>query len=101
MKFLVPNYICLQNPLLKGYGPQIPFLSILCPQLNFSTPSPNKIPRYATASWNNIHDTFPTGTAQDITAALGTSTTDCPMMGLLMTGLNKWEKTRRESFTVY
>jgi len=28
MKFLVPNYSCLQNPWLGGYCPQI---SILCP----------------------------------------------------------------------
>jgi len=29
MKFLVPNYSCLQNPWLGGYCPQIPFLSVL------------------------------------------------------------------------
>jgi len=29
MKFLVPNYSCLQNPWLEGYGPQIPVLSVL------------------------------------------------------------------------
>jgi len=29
MKFLVPNYSCLQNPWLGGYRPQIPVL--LCP----------------------------------------------------------------------
>jgi len=34
MKFLVPNYSCLQNPWLGGYRPQIPVLSVLCPQLN-------------------------------------------------------------------
>ena len=34
MKFLVPNYSCLQNPWLGGYRPQIPFLFVLCPQLN-------------------------------------------------------------------
>ena len=34
MKFLVPNYSCLQNPWLGGYRPQMPFLSVLCPQLN-------------------------------------------------------------------
>ena len=31
MKFLVPNYSCLQNPWLGGYRLQIPFLSVLCP----------------------------------------------------------------------
>ena len=34
MKFLVPNYSCLQNPWLGGYRPKIPVLSVLCPQLN-------------------------------------------------------------------
>ena len=34
MKFLVPNYSCLQNLWLGGYLPQIPVLSVLCLQLN-------------------------------------------------------------------
>ena len=34
IKFLVPKYSCLQNPWLGGYRPQIPVLSVLCPQLN-------------------------------------------------------------------
>jgi len=38
MKFLVPNYSCLQNPLLGGYHPKIPVLSVLCPQLNLLKP---------------------------------------------------------------
>ena len=42
MKFLVPNYSCLQNPWLRGYSLQIPVLSVLCPQLNFLTPPPPK-----------------------------------------------------------
>ena len=50
MKFLVPNYSCLQNPWLGGYRPQIPVFSVLCPQLNLLSP-PNKIPGYATALW--------------------------------------------------
>ena len=29
MKFLVPNYSCLENPWLGGYHPQIPVLSVL------------------------------------------------------------------------
>ena len=29
MKFLVPNYSCLQNPWLGGYRPQIPVVSVL------------------------------------------------------------------------
>ena len=48
MKFLVPNYSCLQNPRLGGYRPQIPVLSVLCPELNLLNPPPNKIPGYAT-----------------------------------------------------
>ena len=38
MKFLVPNYSCLQNTWLGGYRPQIPVLSVLCPQLNLLNP---------------------------------------------------------------
>jgi len=46
MKFLVPNYSCLQNPWPGGYCLQIP---VLCPQLNLlNTPPRNKIPGYAT-----------------------------------------------------
>ena len=49
MKFLVPIYSCLQNPWLGGYRPQIPVLSVLCPQLNLlNPPTPNKIPGYTT-----------------------------------------------------
>ena len=40
MKFFVPNYSCLQNPWLGGHRPQIPFLSVLCPQLNLLKPPP-------------------------------------------------------------
>jgi len=35
IKFLVPNYSCLQNHWLGGYRPQIP---VLCPQLNLLNP---------------------------------------------------------------
>ena len=38
-KFLVRNYSCVQNPRLRGYSPQIPVLSVLCPQLNLLNPS--------------------------------------------------------------
>ena len=54
MKFLVPNYSCLQNPWLRGYRPQIPVLSALCPQLNLLNPPSNKIPGYAT-DWKYLH----------------------------------------------
>jgi hypothetical protein len=39
MKFLVPNYSCLQNPWLGGYRPQIPVLFVLCLQLNLLKPT--------------------------------------------------------------
>jgi hypothetical protein len=42
MKFLVPNYSCLQNPWLGGYLPQIPVLSVLSLQLNLLNPPPPK-----------------------------------------------------------
>ena len=42
MKFLVPNYSCLQNPWLGGYRPQIPVLSVLCPQLDLLIPHRTK-----------------------------------------------------------
>ena len=58
-KFLVPNYRCLQNPWLGGYRPQIPVLSVLCPQLNFlNLPPPNKIPGYATGSYRRFRTTY-------------------------------------------
>jgi len=47
MKFLVPNYSCLQKPSLGAYRPQIPILSVLCTQLNLLN-FPNKISGYAT-----------------------------------------------------
>ena len=40
MKFLVPNYSCLQNPWVGGYRPQIPVFPVLCPQLNLLNPLP-------------------------------------------------------------
>ena len=54
MKFLVPNYSCLQNPWLGGCRPQIPVLSV---NWIFWTPlpPPNKIPGYATASSYIMH----------------------------------------------
>jgi len=50
MKFLVPNYSCLQNPWLGGYRPHIPVLSVLS-WICWNPPGPNKIPGYATALW--------------------------------------------------
>jgi len=38
MKFLVTIYSCLQNTWLGGNRPQIPVLSVLCPQLNLLNP---------------------------------------------------------------
>jgi hypothetical protein len=42
MKFLVPNYSYIQNPCLGDYRPQIPVLSVLCPQPNLLNPPPEK-----------------------------------------------------------
>jgi len=43
VKFLVPNYSCLQNPWQGGYRPQTPIFSVLCPQLHLlNPPSPRK-----------------------------------------------------------
>ena len=42
MKFLVSNYSCLHNPWLRGYRPQIPVVSVVCPQLNLLNPPPEK-----------------------------------------------------------
>ena len=42
MKFLLPNYSCLQNPWLGGYRSQIPVLSVLCTQLNLLNPPPHE-----------------------------------------------------------
>ena len=41
MKFLVPNYSCLQNPWPGGYRSQD--LRSLCPQLNLLNPTPEQI----------------------------------------------------------
>ena len=50
MKFLVPNYSCLQNPWLGATAPRSPFsLSFVLNWICW-TPPPNKIPGYATAS---------------------------------------------------
>ena len=52
MKFLVPNYNCLQNPWLGGYRPQIPAVSVLS-STEIVEP-PDKIPGYATGpKWCN------------------------------------------------
>jgi len=47
MKFLVPNYSCLQNPWQGGKGLPPPDPRSLCPH-EFVEPPPNKIPGYAT-----------------------------------------------------
>jgi hypothetical protein len=58
MKFIVPNYSCLQNPWLGGYRPQIPVLSVLCTQLNLlNPPEKNSWLRHWVLSLHFIHDT--------------------------------------------
>jgi len=52
MKFLVPNYSCLQNHWLRGCRPQIPVLSVLCPQLNLlNPPEQNSWVRHWRRTW--------------------------------------------------
>ena len=61
MKFLVPNYSCLQNHWQGGYRPQIPVLSVFCSQLNFlNAPPPptNKFPGYATDDRTSLIHTW-------------------------------------------
>jgi hypothetical protein len=52
MKFLIPNYNCLQNPWLGVYRPQILVLSVPLSSTEFvePLPLPNKIPGYATVA---------------------------------------------------
>jgi len=58
MKFLVPNYSCLQNFWLVGYLPQIPVLSILCPQLILlNPPAPARIKFLGTPQYSTISST--------------------------------------------
>jgi hypothetical protein len=55
MKFLVPNYSCLQNPWLGGCRPQIP---VICPlsSTEFVDPlPPEKNPGYATAIAQSLY----------------------------------------------
>ena len=49
MKFLVPNYSCLQNPLTRGLPPPDPRSLYPLSSTEFVEPPPNKIPGYATA----------------------------------------------------
>ena len=62
MKFLVPNYTCLQNLRLGGYRPPVPVPSVLCPQLNLlnppPAPRPEKIPGYATGTIQSKDESF-------------------------------------------
>ena len=45
--FLYQITVASRTPWLGGYRPQVPVLSVLCPQLNLLNP-PNKIAGYAT-----------------------------------------------------
>ena len=58
MKFLVPNYNCLQNPWPGGYRPQIPVLSVLCPQLNGWTPLPHPRTKFLSTPLEYRHFPF-------------------------------------------
>ena len=52
LKFLVPNYSCLQNPWVGGYRPQIPVLPVLFPlsstELREPSPEQNSWVRHCT-----------------------------------------------------
>ena len=52
MKFLTKIQLP-PEPLPRGYSPQIPVLSVLCPQLNFLTHLPTKILGFATDPYGN------------------------------------------------
>ena len=59
IKFLVPNYSCLQSPWLGATTPRSQFcLSSVLNWICWTSPPPNKIPGYATATerdrWNGI-----------------------------------------------
>ena len=56
MKFLVPNYSCLQNPWLGGYRPQIPVLSVLN-WICWAYPEQNSWVRH----WEWVSDPFRSG----------------------------------------
>ena len=58
MKFLVPNYSCLQNPWLGDYHPQIP---VLCLWLNLLNPPlpPEKNSWVRHCLYTNEHDVCP------------------------------------------
>jgi hypothetical protein len=47
LKFLVPNNNCIQNPLLRGYRPQIAFC-LASTEFVEPPPKPNNISGYAT-----------------------------------------------------
>jgi len=54
MKFLVPNYSCLQNPWLGATAPRTPFsLSYVFNLICWTPPPPNKTPGYATDIYND------------------------------------------------
>ena len=50
MKFLVPNYSCLQNPMTKGLPPPDPRPLCHLSSTEFVETPPKKIPGYATDS---------------------------------------------------
>jgi len=61
MKFLLPNYSCLQNPWLEATAPRSPFsLSSVLNWICWPPPPhpPNKIPGYATARARFLHLEF-------------------------------------------
>ena len=86
MKFLVPNYSCLQNPWLGGYHPQIPVLSVLN-WICWPPPS-KKIPGYATGAnqnttnWNTLTARSPAvglSVCRETKTRMKLTATNCPV----------------------
>jgi len=95
MKFLVPNYGCIQNPWLGGYRPQIPVLFVLCPQLNLMNLPPKKIPGYATAhshsGANNISRSY--SSAKNIPHSHSDANISHSYNGAKVSNLHVWTRT--------
>jgi len=58
MKFLVPNYSCLQNHWLRGYRPPDPRSQCPLSSAEFVEPPPNKIPGYATDFLQDVLNSY-------------------------------------------
>ena len=69
MKFFVPNYSCLQNPMTRGLPPPDPLSLCRLSWTEFVEPPLNKIPGYATVpchsrNWDIEPDNIPTNSTE-------------------------------------